>query len=208
MENRVFTIGHSTHDTERFLALLRQHAITALADVRSQPYSRLNPQFNREELKRLLKENGIAYVFLGTELGARTDDPSCYDHGKVQYDRLARSDLFQQGLARVKEGMKSYRVALMCAEREPIECHRTILVARHLASLGVDVSHIHADGRIETHTDALTRLIRTFKLQDQDMFRSQDDLVAEAYRLQEERIAYAPGGAGSASSPRFRNTAE
>lgn len=208
MENRVFTIGHSTHDIERFTALLRQHGITALCDVRSKPYSRLNPQFNREALKQCLRDHGIAYVFLGAELGARSDDPSCYDHGKVQYDRLARTDLFQQGLARLKEGMKNYRLALMCAEREPLDCHRTILVARCLAALGVDVAHIHADGRIESHTDALNRLVRAFKLQEHDMFRSHDELLAEAYRLQEERIAYVAADAGSAAGSRLRNTAE
>lgn len=208
MENRVFTIGHSTHDIERFIALLRQHGVTALCDVRSKPYSRLNPQFNREPLKRSLQDHGIAYVFLGAELGARSDDPSCYDQGKVKYDRLAETPLFQQGLARVTEGMKKYRLALMCAEREPVECHRTILVARHLAARGVDVAHIHADGRIESHADALSRLLQTFKLQGGDMFRSQPELLAEAYRLQEERIAYTFPEPASAAGSRLRNAGE
>src|SRR5258708_5379694 len=98
MEKPVFTIGHSIHPQERFIALLRLHGITALCDVRSKPYSRMNPQFNRDELEKVLLEQGIAYRFLGKELGARSDDPLCYEGGKVQYGRLAQTDLFNHGL--------------------------------------------------------------------------------------------------------------
>jgi uncharacterized protein (DUF488 family) len=191
MGDTVFTIGHSTHPQERFIALLRQHGITALCDVRSKPYSRMNPQFNREELEEALPAHGIAYRFLGKELGARSDDPHCYDRGKVQYGRLAETDLFKHGLKRVLRGMKDgFQVALMCAEKEPLECHRTILVARHLASLGVAVAHIHADGRLENHDSALSRLARLLNLPEDDMFHSREELLDDAYRRQEERIAY------------------
>lgn len=197
MEQRVFTIGHSTHQQARFVALLKGHDITAVCDVRSAPYSRINPQFNREELKRVLRESGIAYVFLGKELGARSDDPSCYDQGRVQYGRLARTGLFQRGLERIQEGMRKYRIALMCAEKEPLDCHRTILVARYLVPLHIDVQHIHADGTLEGHGDALGRLVEAFGLREGDMFRSQEDQIADAYLLQEQRIAYEPGAAGA-----------
>lgn len=190
MQNTVFTIGHSTHPQERFISLLVQHGVTALCDVRSKPHSRVNPQFNREELQQTLKTNGIAYVFLGRELGARSDDPSCYEDGKVQYDRLAHTGQFRQGIQRVQDGMTSYRIALMCAEKEPLECHRTILVARHLADLGLDVQHIHANGKLESHADALKRLARMFNLPQDDMFSPVQDVFADAYRRQEERIAY------------------
>ncbi|MGA8768270.1 MAG: DUF488 domain-containing protein [Candidatus Acidiferrales bacterium] len=190
MQEVVFTIGHSTHPQERFIALLRQHGITALCDVRSAPYSRVNPQFNREELKQALRASGIKYVFLGKELGARSEDPACYEDGKVQYDRLAHTDLFRLGLKRVLKGMKGYRLALMCAEKEPLQCHRTILVARRLVEHGLDVQHIHADGRLESHSEALSRLIRMLSLPEQDMFQSPEELLANAYRRQERRIAY------------------
>jgi uncharacterized protein (DUF488 family) len=191
MGDTVFTIGHSTHPQERFIALLRQHGITALCDVRSKPYSRMNPQFNREELEEALLAHGIAYRFLGKELGARSDDPHCYERGKVQYGRLAETDLFKHGLKRVLSGMKDgFRVALMCAEKEPLECHRTILVARHLAALGVAVAHIHADGRLENHDSALSRLARLLNLPEDDMFHTREELLDDAYRRQEERIAY------------------
>jgi uncharacterized protein (DUF488 family) len=193
MHEVVFTIGHSIHPQKRFIGLLLQHHITALCDVRSKPYSRVNPQFNREELKESLRECSIKYVFLGKELGARSEDPMCYENGKVQYNRLAHTDLFRRGLERVQNGMKDYRLTLMCAEKEPLECHRTILIARHLADLGLDVQHIHADGRLESHADALSRLVRILNLPEHDMFQSRAELLADAYRRQEERIAYDSG---------------
>jgi uncharacterized protein (DUF488 family) len=194
MPATIFTIGHSNHPQERFLALLQQHAVTALCDVRSNPYSRMNPQFNREEVKDYLRPHNIKYVFLGKELGARSEDSSCYDCGKISYERLSRTILFQQGLDRVQEGMKTHRVAIMCAEKEPLDCHRTVLVTRHLVARGHEVHHILADGTIETHADALRRLANDLKLRADELhlFCSQEDLFTEAYRLQEQRIAYEP----------------
>jgi uncharacterized protein (DUF488 family) len=191
MTEIVYTVGHSTMPAERLIALLKEHGITALADVRSQPYSRMNPQFNREDLKQALREQAIAYAFLGRELGARSEDRSCYDHGKVQYSRLARTPLFEKGLTRVRDGVKKHRIALMCAEKEPLDCHRTILVSRYLVLAGIEVRHILNDGRIEHHTDALNRLIRQLRLPESDMFTPRDQIISEAYRLQGDRIAYA-----------------
>lgn len=188
MNHIVFTIGHSNHTQERFIELLTQHGITALCDVRSHPYSRIHPQFKRHALKQALQENNITYVFLGKELGARSEDPACYIDGKVQYDLLAKTELFQKGLARVQEGMRSHRIALMCAEKDPLYCHRTILVARHLVKRGVAVEHIRDDGRLENHTEVVVRLMRELKLSGHDMFQSGEELVEEAYRLQGERM--------------------
>ena len=190
MSDCVFTIGHSTHELERFLELLRLHEITAVGDVRSNPYSRMNPQYNREPLKAVLTAAGVAYVFLGRELGARSEDPACYQAGKVQYDRLARTPLFRAGLERVREGMSHHRLALMCAEKEPLECHRGILVSRHLDAAGIPVQHILADGSLESHTDAMQRLRDQLKLPESDLFRTPEEVLEDAYRLQGERIAY------------------
>lgn len=186
----VFTIGHSTHSLEAFVALLRQHEVTALADVRSAPYSRFNPQFNKDALERDLRTHGIRYVFLGRELGARSEDPSCYEKGRVQYGRLARTDLFRSGIERILRGTSDYRVALVCAEKEPLECHRTLLVARALHEHGVLVQHILADGRAESYEDSVERLLDLVGLPRVDMFRSHEELVAEALSRQEERIAW------------------
>jgi uncharacterized protein (DUF488 family) len=190
MTHIVYTVGHSTMTAERLMGILKQHAITALADVRSQPYSRMNPQFSREYLKEALRENHISYAFLGLELGARSEDRSCYDHGKVQYSRLAQTAMFKKGLARVREGARKHRIALMCAEKEPLECHRAILVSRYLILGGLEVRHILNDGRLEYHADAMNRLIRHLHLPEDDMFRSRDEIISEAYRLQGDRIAY------------------
>lgn len=186
----VLTIGHSTHSLEAFVGLMRQHGVTVLADVRSVPYSRFSPQFNREALKKSLTAHGIKYVFLGRELGARSDDRSCYENGRVRYARLARTDLFRGGIERVIHGANDYRVALMCAEKEPLECHRTLLLAHTLDKLGVVVEHILADGRLESHEAAMERLLDVVGLPHQNLFRSRDDLIAEALVRQEERVAY------------------
>lgn len=192
MQGAVFTIGHSTHPQERFVELLLRHGIAQLCDVRSKPYSRMNPQFNREELEQALRAYGVAYRFLGKELGARSDDSSCYEAGQVRYARLAQTELFRQGLTRVLSEMKGgSRIALMCAEKEPLECHRAILVARHLAAPGVRIEHIHANGELESHDAALSRLMRLLNLPEEDLFHSREEFLDEAYRLQEERIAYA-----------------
>jgi uncharacterized protein (DUF488 family) len=190
MGQPVFSIGHSTHSVEHLLGLLKQHSITAICDVRSKPYSRMNPQFNREALRDALRADGIAYVFLGKELGARSDDRSCYRDGQVQYDLLAATDSFRQGLKRVREGSEKYRVALMCAEKDPLQCHRTILVSRHLVVEGMDVCHILADGTVEPHEKSIDRLMNQLRLPQSDMFRSKEEIVADAYRIQGEAIAY------------------
>jgi uncharacterized protein (DUF488 family) len=186
----VYTIGHSTHSLETFVSLLKQHGVTALADVRSLPFSQFAPQFNEDTLARDLQARGIKYVFLGRELGARSDDRSCYEKGRVQYRRLARTELFKQGLERVMRGGEEHCVALMCAEKEPLDCHRTLLVARALDERGVEVAHILADGRLESHRDAMERLLDLTGLPHQDLFRSREDLIAEALARQEEKVAY------------------
>lgn len=196
MTETIYTVGHSNHPMEHFCGLLDRHGITAVCDVRSKPYSRMNPQFNREPLRRMLKGRGIAYVFLGLELGARSEDDSCYAGGKVQYDRLARTELFRSGLQRLRNGAREYRLALMCAEKDPIECHRTILVARQLEAAGFEIRHILADGRTETQGQALGRVMRLLGLSAEDMFRPRESIEADAYRLQGERIAYTRDAAG------------
>lgn len=186
----VLTIGHSTHTIETFVGLLKKHGVTALVDVRSAPFSRFNPQFNKDALERDLKAEGIEYVFFGRELGARSDDPACYENGRVRYARLAQTAVFQSGLDRVMDGATKYRLALMCAEKEPLECHRTLLVARALVERGVAVEHILADGSLESHDGALTRLLELVGLPEQDLFRGRQQLIDEGMARQEERIAF------------------
>ncbi len=190
MTDTVYTIGHSNHPAEKLIGLLKRHSITAVCDVRSQPHSRMNPQFNRDTLKDALHAENIKYVFLGKELGARSDDDTCYINGQVQYDLLAKTTLFKHGITRVKDGASTYRIALMCAEKEPLDCHRTILVARELFAEGINVKHIHANGELEEHAHAIERLILKLGIPQNDMFRSNDEVVSEAYSRQSNEIAY------------------
>jgi len=187
---RLYTIGHSNHEIAVFLGLLRQHGVTAVGDVRSQPYSRYVPQFSHDALEAALADAGIAYVFLGQELGARSDNPACYQDGKVQFDRLAQEPIFAEGLGRVVQGIERYRIALVCAEKDPLDCHRALLVARRLCETGIAISHIHADGALESHQALESRLLVACKLPEGDLFTSRAEYLADAYRIRGEQIAY------------------
>lgn len=190
MNKIILTIGHSNHPIEKFLGLLQQHGIQAIADVRSTPYSRRYPQYNRDNLQAALSEADIQYVFLGRELGARSEDPACYVDGKVQYDRLAVTELFVSGIERLLEGLKTYRIALMCAEREPLNCHRTLLVSRALERRGLGIVHILPDGALEAHADTMRRLAAELGLSGDDLFSDSGEMIDMAYASQADRIAY------------------
>lgn len=191
MTGTIFTIGHSTHPIDRFVEMLKAHDVTALADVRSSPFSRFNPQFNKNNLKEALIPFGIRYVFLGAELGARSTDSNCYVDGKVRFDLLAKTDSFQRGVRRLAEGCRKYRIALMCAEKDPIDCHRTILVSRNLKEAGFAVRHILENGQLESQDAIEKRLISMFKMDNGDLFLSMEEIKDTAYRKQGELIAYA-----------------
>jgi uncharacterized protein (DUF488 family) len=190
MPGRLFTIGHSNHTFEHFAGLLLQNGVTAVADVRSAPHSTYNPQFNREALAASLSEAGIAYVFLGEELGARRLEPECYRGDRVDFAYTSRSPLFERGLKRVVEGLKAYDVALMCAEKEPLECHRSALISRygerHLGRPG----HLREDGSIESQDQLETRLLHMAGQPERDLFRSHEERLDEAYAWLEARVAY------------------
>jgi uncharacterized protein (DUF488 family) len=190
LQRCLLTIGHSDHAVGVFIDLLRQHGVTALTDVRSSPYSGRYPQFNREALAAEVERAGIRYVFLGAELGARRSEPECYQDGKARYQLIARSGLFAQGLDRVRQGTEKYRIALMCAEKDPLTCHRAILVCRHLRDSLSPIQHIREDGRLESHEELEARLLAAAGLSEGDLFRSRAELLDEAYDWQGDRIAY------------------
>jgi uncharacterized protein (DUF488 family) len=188
----IYTIGHSNHPIDKFIALLKQHGITGVADVRSAPYSRFNPQFNKEDLAASLQKAGIAYVFLGKELGARPNDRSCYENGQADFVRMAERAEFKRGLDRVIRGSEKYRIALMCAEKEPLDCHRTILVCRNLKTLGVNIKHILPNGSLEDHRETEGRLLKITRCErgifDQGV--SDSEMIERAYIKRSQDIAY------------------
>lgn len=187
--NDLFSVGHSDLSSEFFVRMLRDAGITAVADVRSTPYSSRNPQFNREFLQNSLKFEGISYVFLGNELGARRDELECYQEGRAKYELISKSTLFLSGLERIRSGLKTHKIAMMCSEKDPLTCHRTILICRQLRN-EFQIKHILGDGLIEEHSELENRLLKLVGVQKEDMFHSFDDLVARAYQKQAEKIEY------------------
>lgn len=188
----VLTVGHSNHSSETFIKLLIDHGVETAVDVRSAPYSRFSPQFNREQLKIDLKAHDMGYVFLGRELGARSKDPSHYDEsGRVLYSRLAKTGPFRRGLDRVVHDAAEHRVALMCSEGEPLACHRTLLVSRALVDdCGIAVEHILPDGGLESYDEAMDRLLLIAKRSENDFFLSRRERIAQAMEYQQRRVAY------------------
>ena len=186
----ILTIGHSAHPIEEFLRLLNLHNVTAVADVRSAPYSRHAPQYCKDALHRALTDAGLSYVFLGKQLGARSNDPSCYEGDRVSYEKLARTDSFQAGIERLISGANSYRIALMCAERDPVNCHRTILVAKALTERGADVQHILSTGEVEPHSATMDRIVELLGMPREDLLHSPEDIISEAYLRRGRQMSY------------------
>jgi uncharacterized protein (DUF488 family) len=146
-----FTLGHSNHDIEAWLTLVRQHGVEVVVDTRSSPYSKYVPQFDKELIQLSLEKEGIRYLFLGEELGGRPANPSYYDaKGRVLYSRLRDDARFQAAVARLESGMERFRIALLCGEEDPAHCHRRLLIGRVLTEHGHSMIHIRGDGRLET----------------------------------------------------------
>ncbi|MBL7147173.1 MAG: DUF488 domain-containing protein [Phycisphaerae bacterium] len=190
----LFTIGHSNHSLDFFLELLVAHRLSTIADVRSSPYSKYSPHFNKDVLDSVLRNANIDYIFLGRELGAQRSEDDCYIDGQAKYERIAHLPTFRHGLERVLQEVERNRVALLCAESDPIACHRTILICRELKKIcpDLEITHILGDGTEERQESSEKRLINLHKLQP-ELFgdlTSTSGLIEKAYDLQAEKIAY------------------
>lgn len=152
MSNSIYTIGHSNHSSETFVRLLIAAKIEVLVDVRSSPGSPWAKYANPHDLERILKISGIQYLYLGDMLGGRPSDPSCYNAqtGKANYDVIRNTLPFKQGISRLLEGIKKYRICLMCAEEDPSSCHRNLLIGESLRRECVQILHIRGTGQIQT----------------------------------------------------------
>jgi uncharacterized protein (DUF488 family) len=152
----VLTVGHSNHRIDILLGMLKNHHVEIVVDTRSQPYSKYSPQFDQPALKTSLAAHGIRYLHMGRELGGRPADAEFYDsEGHVLYDRVADSELFREGLARLEKGLGKFRVAMLCSEESPVACHRRLLIGRVLGGHGVKVEHLRGDGRLQSEADLI-----------------------------------------------------
>lgn len=198
----VFTIGHSNHAADAFVALLRRHGVALVIDVRSAPYSRYLPHFNKELLAEALRKAGIRYAFRGKELGGQPSDRAYYDdEGRVLYREVSRTPAYGEAIEFVADSSGERQVALMCSEKEPLDCHRTLMISQTLAERGLAVAHIHADGSLENHAEAMNRLLDDFKLPHHgDLFRSREEVIADAVARQARKVgarwSESSGGAG------------
>jgi uncharacterized protein (DUF488 family) len=190
----VFSIGHSNIPQERFLALLRNAGARLIADVRTVPFSRFAPWFSQKQLAAALSRCGIGYTAMGDVLGGRPHDQSLYCDGVADYEKMATQPEFRAGLDRVADAAGRGRVCLLCAEREPLDCHRCLLVARRLGERGLAVGHIHHDGLIEPQAATEQRLLALEGLADDpscDLFASgQRERLAAAYRRRARAVAF------------------
>ncbi len=184
----LLTIGHSNLSADRFMALLTSAGVTAVADVRSIPFSRWCPWFSAKALAQRLAGEGIAYIALGEQLGGRPRDPTLYRNGVADYEAMAARPEFVAGLERVVDEIARHRVCLLCAEREPLDCHRCLLVGRALAGRGLTLGHIRADGTIEPHAETEDRLL-ALAGDEADLFRGRAERLAHAYRRRAQAVA-------------------
>jgi uncharacterized protein (DUF488 family) len=199
MENGVFSVGHSNHELASFLALLHGAGITAIADVRSSPYSKRYPHFNKAPLEGALLASGIAYVYLGDLLGGRPNSRALYDaEGRADYEAIRATAAFRQGLGRLLGGAARYRVAMLCGEDDPLDCHRGLMITPALGELGVSPRHLRKDGSVETTAAMEERLLKETGLEERvqpDLFHVPNEaevrtVMAEAYRQMAKKKAF------------------
>jgi uncharacterized protein (DUF488 family) len=199
----LFSIGHSNVPADRFIAMQRAAGVTVIADVRSTPFSRFCPWFSQKNLAPLLAQHSIGYAGYGAELGGRPRDPLLYRDGVADFEAMARQADFHSGLDRLVADASRQRVCMMCSEREPLDCHRCLLVARALAARGLNVGHILHDGGVEPHAVTEQRLL-TLEDDGGNLFvTGQNERLAAAYRQRARAIAYRSktGRTGGAKQP-------
>jgi len=190
-DNTVFSVGHSSLDGMEFLELLKAWQISAIADVRSTPWSRRNPQFNRDVLKFELESHGIVYRFMGKGLGGRPTSSELYSNGIADYEKMSKTEIFQESINRVKAAATKHRVALLCSEHDPIECHRCLLVGRSLDDLGVQLMHIISQERAQSQREIERRLLKLTGEDQTDFLRPRGNVISHAYTEWSKRVAYA-----------------
>jgi uncharacterized protein (DUF488 family) len=201
----LFSIGHSNLAAERFTAMLRAAGADTVADVRSVPASRFCPWFSAKNLAPLLAKDGMAYLGFGGALGGRPRDASLYCDGIADYEAMARLAGFKAGLEWLMAEAGRHRLCLMCSERDPLDCHRCLLVARALAARGLTIGHILHDGAIEPHAATEQRLLRLENAAGDLFAAGQNERIAAAYRRRARAVAFRNKGAAPANKRRSVN---
>ena len=188
----VHTIGHSDMGREKLIDRLEQYGIELVVDVRSAPYSRHAPQFNREELAGALGQRGIGYIHMGDALGGRPTEDRLYDEqGRAQYGLMALEPKFQEGVRQLAQTAMERRLALLCTEPDPLRCHRTRLAAPVLEEAGVPVVHIAGDGKIVSHKELMGRLTASWGLPGlEEPGMTERQVVERAVESQARRVAH------------------
>lgn len=188
----LFTIGYAGFILDDFISVLKEKNIGALADVRSSPYSSRFEQFNITNIKGTLNKSGIYYLFLGNELGARPKDSSLYTANAADFDKISKSQYFIEGCRRVREGLNKFPVCLMCAEKDPANCHRTILVTNSFRNFYPETSiqHIHSLNKIEPQEKLDRRIMAMYDLEQEHFFKNFDERLLQAYSLRAKEIAF------------------
>lgn len=193
----IYTIGHSTHTIDYFLELLKAFKINCVVDVRSLAASRFNPQYNKRALTEFLKKHFVTYLHFPEEFGARHTNPALLDKdGRVDFERVRKSPAFKRGIERLRQGIdKKFTIALMCAESEPLDCHRFSMISPALVETGFEVKHILKDTVLKTQTELEQELLKQYKdkIPTPTIFEPAVDALKMAYRLKNKEIGFVPG---------------
>ncbi|MCT4605739.1 MAG: DUF488 domain-containing protein [Marinisporobacter sp.] len=200
----IYTIGHTNYSIENFVKLIRLYNINCIVDVRSTPFSKYTPQFNRKDLKITLNQKGVHYIYMGIEFGARRNEQYLYtSQGYLDFEKTIKNKVFLQGVRRLVDGCeKGFNISLMCTEKDPFDCHRSIMVGKGLKDNGFDVKHIFPNGNVQTQEQIEQRLLdkyfkNRFQVSLESFFEKQmdeEEMIAEAYRKRNKEIGYEIGG--------------
>ncbi|MCL1820945.1 MAG: DUF488 domain-containing protein [Oscillospiraceae bacterium] len=197
MVDVLYTIGYSGFDIDAFVSVLRNKNVTVLIDVRSKPYSTYFPNYNKEILEKSLGKNGILYRNYSREFGAQQMNRAfCSPEGFLDFETFVKSDVFAEGFSKLENGMKqNYTFALMCAEKNPVDCHRAIMVSRPFHEAGHMVIHLLPDDAAMTQDDIEENMLDKYfpNRKQLTMFEFDDDrstLIANAYHIKNAEIGF------------------
>ena len=192
----IYTIGYSAFSIDEFIETIKNFGISCVIDVRSSPFSNYYADYNKDTLERTLKEHNILYRNYANEFGARQTDLMFYTGDIVDFDKFIKSDQFLEGVSKVNKGIeRGYSFVLMCAEKDPIKCHRSIMLGKGFSENGFDVKHIVSKTEIESQRELEERLLEMYH---HDRFQlnffceeqSYSELLADSYKKQNLAIGY------------------